>query len=112
MIQSQELRLGNLLLQYGQEEVLVHKIGTESVNDRPLAEFSPIPLTTEWLEKFGFDKKFDSYWKGAYSNGNSWDFIIQNEIGGVFVFKFTKIQYVHELQNLFFCLTGEELEVK
>ena len=124
MIQSNELRLGNLVYDSNKRERYVSAIGVGNTiwfDDK--ADYSPkyysdhknihpIPLTTEWLEKFGFDKRFDSYWKSAYSNGDCWDFIIQNETEGVFVFKFTKIQYIHELQNLFWILTGKELEVK
>lgn len=65
----------------------------------------PIPLTEDWLLKFGFeDVPTGNYWNQKlcihiYSN----EFYILQEQGRVF------IQYVHQLQNLYFALTGEEL---
>lgn len=69
----------------------------------------PIPLTDEWLEKFGFNKfpnqkkyDMDNFWACGLRNGNEWHF----EDLECFV------KYVHQLQNLFFALTGEELTIK
>ena len=70
----------------------------------------PIPLTEEWLLKFGFEMyEFDHkanqfrfkerlivYIDGfLYDHGTS-----------------VKLQYVHQLQNLSFALTNEELTIK
>jgi hypothetical protein len=73
-----------------------------------------IPLTEEWLLKFGFVVKeladyvktdFTVYEKGKFViNDAFWvefdDFDIRLEY---------KLEYVHQLQNLYFALTGEEL---
>lgn len=73
----------------------------------------PIPLTEEWLIKFGFSKESPdneddfNYWElkdVEFTDYEDGDFEI-NQTG--FVFK-----YVHQLQNLYFALTGEELELK
>jgi hypothetical protein len=69
----------------------------------------PIPLTEEWLVKFGFDKK-------AHREGLS--IILENTLGyknGRTYFKSWCIlesqpKHVHQLQNLYFALTGKELE--
>jgi hypothetical protein len=79
----------------------------------------PIPLTEEWLLKFGFEKKYDTF-----------EFNGLNVDGCVVHFSFDKwaseyeiencdytevpsdIQHVHQLQNLYFALTGEELTIK
>lgn len=76
-------------------------------------EIKPIPLTEEWLLKFGFEnlnygwylnkiKLFDySYKKGSINlKINSFDV------------PSTQIKYVHQLQNLFFALAEQELTIK
>ncbi len=66
----------------------------------------PIPLTDEWLVKFGFDKRFDVYQNHLLlfnSELKNWSW------SGIYI---REIKYVHELQNLYFILTGEELELK
>lgn len=75
----------------------------------------PIPLTEEWLLKFGFEKT-------EWDNNNSFRKMIGNndytivfysngicEISDIIT---KKIDYVHQLQNLYFALTGEELTLK
>ena len=70
-----------------------------------LSECKPIPLTDEWLDKFGFD----GWDKGVYtmilSNGNFMKIGCEEAVG-------KNIKHVHQLQNLYFALTGEELIIK
>jgi len=82
--------------------------------------FKPIPLTTEWLKKFGFFAKYkhcNFRWNiGGFDiqqetdedeNGNK---IPQEEI---FYYQYMyEIKWVHQLQNLYFALTGKELTIK
>jgi len=67
-------------------------------------EFSPIPLTEEWLLRFGFDKK-DRVINGNFNIG------VLYYNGGIDYFEFdvTHIKHVHSLQNLYFSLTQKEL---
>lgn len=76
----------------------------------------PTPLTEEWLLKFGFDKKegfelkinqFDLIWfyKGKY-------YLCPYEACNENQCVELQIKYVHQLQNLYFALTGEELTIK
>lgn len=74
--------------------------------------FKPIPLTEEWLERFGFDYLIieDEYrFNWIIINRDEKDGVIwiENITGKVVV-----IKYVHQLQNLYFALTGEELILK
>lgn len=79
-------------------------------------EIKPIELTEEWLLKFGFDQTTPDKWF-ALNICNDWTFLFWNnnvlELSvnrhGVVL---SKIEYVHQLQNLYFALTGEELTVK
>ena len=76
--------------------------------------YEPIPLTEEWLIKFGFD--FDgycSYWKSEIElTKDTMDEHFQsfNNVGSGLCQK--EIKYVNQLQNLYFALTGEELTIK
>lgn len=77
----------------------------------------PIPLTEEWFLKFGFDAT-----SRGYIIGEHWVFpllitrdkfgyimkIFNNDIGTLCS---PTLEYVHQLQNLYFALTGEELEI-
>lgn len=75
----------------------------------------PIPLTEEWLLRFGFDKQ-DNNWK-RYSICNDWTYIYWEKLAGVelSVSKHScmlpHIQYVHQLQNLYYALTNKELTI-
>ena len=80
-------------------------------------ETEPIPLTEEWLLKFGFyfDLKtdYDGYWK-KYKEGfeiRIYKFEDYFEYGWQLGHDPIKIKYVHQLQNLYFSLTGEELTI-
>ena len=84
---------------------------------------SPIPLTEEWLLKFGFKKGkvlTNIYYELNIdaSYGASIVAFIENEkkleiylsdCDGGHIGK--KLEYVHKLQNLYFALTGEELKI-
>jgi len=83
------------------------------------SEFEGIDLTEEWLLKFGFNAKsvnhnfrIDSDIDFQISSGQRVietnersSFYLENNFG-------TKINYVHQLQNLYFALTGEELTLE
>ena len=78
----------------------------------PLEEFEPILLTHDILEKCGFEiaganDQYSSYKKEPITIRFVTDNSIRVNISGrEFV-----CQYLHQLQNLYFDLTGEELEI-
>jgi len=84
-----------------------------------LCKYQPIPLIEEWLLKFGFaerhgDKNFSAWWIGMNPVTHDWLFNIkQFKDENKFFFQngFHTIKYVHQLQNLYFALTGEELTI-
>ena len=76
-----------------------------------------VPLTSEWLEKFGFrdnyecdDGVFGWILKGfIYINEGQ----IRYEFHGhMLLNREAEIKHVHQLQNLYFALTGKELNEK
>jgi len=130
-MKASELRLGNLIkiggntLDSYQTYVptkvtlaILNEIAGEN-KERPDAELSvflPVSLTEEWLMKFGFVRNGDYYCKGVHCTCFSglmklrfdrllqmWQFDIGSYEDS------TRIKYVHQLQNLFYALTGEEL---
>lgn len=113
-MKANELRIGNLIYGGGQ----IRKV-TEIKNDGCITEpiddykpdfskgINPIPLTEEWLVRFGFDQ-LES---GTYICPNQ--IVLRKDIKGylyeIFKGKETLVKHVHQLQNLYFALTGEEL---
>lgn len=101
---------GNLIAFYAFEEK-----GNSSILE------TPIPITPEWLKKFGFIKK-DIVWRDKSISKNcyqkSWYYVQFDEVTffckksadqeNIFL---AHIQYVHQLQNIYFALTSEELEL-
>ena len=76
----------------------------------------PIPLTEEWLVKFGFKIVV----KNAEKNGvlicynikeKTYDFVLRDSFYNK-KFTVSKLKHVHQLQNLYFALTNEELTIK
>jgi len=80
--------------------------------------FEPISLTEEWLIKFDFGYKSKSScteWSiGLFSLTTDHEDEYGDPTDGYdkFYYSFEKeVKYVHQLQNLYFALTGEELNV-
>lgn len=138
MIKPNEIRIGNLVnweaehLGGGVSKVISvgeHYFEAESLQGLYIREIEnsnniePIPLTPEWLESIGMKKRFSS------DDCNIWD--IKEELkplptrnktftlalidkGWVYPTApgAVPFHYVHQLQNLYFALTGEELAIK
>lgn len=115
-----ELRLGNFVWNDVQKiPVPVDlKILSEQCNRWKRGEglWSPIPLTEQWLERFGFEKVNHKGINGYLSvnceliyNIESKQMFSFSEVDGS-VWNLTRVVFVHHLQNLFFALTGEELK--
>jgi hypothetical protein len=124
-MKANELRIGNLVWEDygGVYEVLM--ISPNSVDlIKPLMSVSgrydlnsikPIPLTEEWLIKFGFKKHYGERNHLLYSRPGLTLVRYENEFNGYWLKyyhsnKFNNIKHVHQLQNLFIALTGEKLK--
>lgn len=132
MIDIKQLRLGNYVM-YEQTTHVVTAMsrtlietewagGTENYIHLP-EELDPIPLTEEVLLRCGFEK--DNYKKGHigidYKSGEmTFDFVLEEpgfmgEWDKHYTFelpghRFVNVEYLHQLQNIFFAITGKELE--
>lgn len=116
-MEARELRIGNLVgHQRGLDITFVIERDMFQYNSglTNLEDFKPITLTDEWLFRFGFENG-----NSQSSNCDLWD---KHWIGGFEIDKLRdgytfyygswidcKFKYVHQLQNLYFALTGLEL---
>ena len=116
MIKSNELRRGNYAQHTAdQKEVTVKSLGKGTINDLPETEFEPLPLRQNILMDAGFIREVDPTGppSGPYRKGlceikisnEYYDPIFSQPNGN-------RLPHVHQLQNLYFALTGEELDVK
>ena len=112
-----ELRIGNLtsagiVVEIQKDCFYVHD--GESSLKNTWFDIKPIPLTEEWLVKFGFKKTNESEDVEWYTL-NNFDIAIHEEDNQVyFVFQHMVLRFiksVHQLQNLHFALTQTELTV-
>lgn len=116
MIKATELRIGNLVLDSTGN---VHKI--ERLDEKwDFSDIKPIQLNEEWLVSGGFNKKSEKWYFFKTKNhvGECGIFYIHIITSGVDLYikrngemsgVVGSIVSVHQLQNLYFCLTGEEL---
>lgn len=121
MIKSTELRQGNKMIfrfktdSIPEEKVIDITLRDLNHIDRHPEFYKPIPLTEEWLVKFGFEKSIyhcDIYELNKNGFEISFDFK-DRVINGCYLECIElDIKYVHQLQNLYFALIGKELTIK
>jgi len=121
MVNANELRLGNWICRPDGKQVQVTNVSSKGMNIgldiygiEVLFEYAmPIRLTKEILKNLGFTywtqddvctDPNDAYWtKGSFAISNNSGMI--HDIGSNKV----KVKYLHQLQNAYYFLTGEEL---
>lgn len=109
MIDPKSLRIGNLVLKDGQ----VFEIKTGADIDQ--GGYEGIPLSNDWMYKLDVDSlywnpRIETFWvyKGEY-----YPVMINESRDGQFFFQEnTFLKFVHQLQNLIFSITGDELKLK
>ena len=116
-MKASELRIGNYY-NYNNSTIKLDGslLATYLQNDAEF-RFIPIPLTKEWLLKFGFESREESTnfnYFGFGENPVTHDWMLclkhfKDENRFFFLNGFHTIKYVHQLQNLYFALTNEEL---
>jgi len=120
-MKPEELKIGNYVYDEGKVEKISANAFWAYIEyncDFDELGLNPIPLTEQWLIDFGFESteissniiswynhsmaintysksKVDYYWLRGYQNNVS-----------------NHIKYVHQLQNLYYALTGKELTKK
>jgi len=126
-MKASELMIGNWV-NFAEENVLFQIVEidsegltVENKSDKTWIEletFEPIPLTEEWLAKFGFvksEEKFNYFERVTYNN---YTLEANKRIISFSIDKYKcldcshdHVKYVHQLQNLYFALTGEQLKL-
>jgi len=127
MILVNELRIGNLVywnipekMQYKYNDGRVGSVPHEvvailnrSLHTIPISlgkldkgDYIGIPLTEEWLVRLGF--KFKNGYGYTFVRG----YVTKSDKYWIYHDICVKINYVHQLQNLYFALTGTELTYK
>ena len=108
-MKAKELRIGNWV---NNGEQLDYVIDTSSMMDlmneaqvnEGLTGLKPIPLTEEWLERFGCELIVFDITKGDIG----FDFWLTSKWSDYSIS--VNLEHVHQLQNLYFALTQEELK--
>jgi hypothetical protein len=113
-METSELRIGNLFSNAGE----IMKVEWWMLNPDAKIIFDPIKLTEKWLLKLGFldvgnkdflvgpaTKHIPCFKAGIRGNEGlfSWGNVVLKEI---------EIKYIHQLQNIHFDLTYQELQIK
>jgi len=125
MIDPKELRIGNWAGYEGEffqvwSEITKYSVDLDNLTNRHIKaaaydEISPIPLTPWILERAGFEEWAEGNWRtkpllnlGGWSKEFNYYLPYYNfstYTGNVI------IKHIHQLQNLYFALSGEELEI-
>ena len=117
-MKASELRIGNLV---NSESCFTNKLTLYNliqIEMNPNHPYKPIPLTEEWLLKFGFkdsQNMYDNRWETEDGfeieiQGKDYAYCIWGGEDAPATTHFIgHCQHVHQLQNLYFALTGEEL---
>lgn len=125
-MKTQELRIGNLLQSKVQLNFTDLKIPKYAMVDIVMLmdlqrlgadkwAFEPIPITEEWLLRFGF--AFNSDNDEFQLSPVALDCIRTGRYRGKWITLYkktvieTEIKYAHQLQNIYFALTGKELPI-
>jgi hypothetical protein len=136
-MKATELRIGNIVatapvgggirIPNYKYPFVIHAIGIEcecyNIEDNPatqaelptfhITDLVGIPLTDEWLKKLGLNE-VAGFWKwhrsAVYKHQDRWIYGILGEDNNSY-YHVSEIKYVHQLQNLYFALTDDELRV-
>lgn len=137
MIQANELRIGNWYMAIHEESESYHQADADFIKDQSLYdenpdadEFSrgwnkePVLLTPEILEKAGFERTVHQVSAAEYIDYRMEQFVLYPLSNGDIEVEFWSaterldernfilaVKCLHQLQNLYFALTGKELEI-
>jgi len=116
-MKANELRIGNWLKINGRTQQVVDCM-CDSVNTKfhqgiPFDMIEPIPLSKNILKRLGFYSSGNNFWYRGY------DYSVNHTPDkSIFHSDFTspkygfEVHYVHQLQNIYFVLFNEELQMK
>jgi hypothetical protein len=120
-MKASELRIGNLLeFSNGIQPTKLITVGRRFFSSASIEKedgdfeitgyYKPVPITEEFLKQFGFNQLNGSYWER-----NGVGFIVGYAVDGSMVVgnsfgaRHCHYYYVHQIQNIWHSVTGEEL---
>jgi len=114
-METKGLQIGNYVrIAVNKEEYNDFALTMKDFKTTKIKLFDPIPLTTQWLERFGLDL-VSWFCEESYM-------VVKDESYGYCMkvrnashktsIQFSYFKYVHQLQNLCFALTGEVLKIE
>lgn len=131
MVEVKELRIGNFILHddkicevcaiYSNGMMDISTIDSYIVKERNNILIEPIPITEELLLKCGFTKEYYgfscdivelSYGRFLCNDDTDKDNLFLSINNAEYTISGVSLKYLHQLQNMYFYLTGNELEVK
>jgi len=126
-MEARELRIGNLvyIVHYANKHMAILQVSADGMQQVETGygaecgyvgerDLTPIPITEEWLLKFGFVLT-------KHELSNDFFYCIKNEGKNISILLYenklylsslTPLKHIHQLQNLYFALTGTELTLK
>lgn len=93
-----------------------HLMGIKEDWDKPIELTEEILLKIKGIKQEGLTFRIGKYILWVY-DGESYAFMLYNEKDDipydlkVYSIELTKVKYLHKFQNLYFALTGQELEI-
>jgi len=112
MIKSTDLRQGNFVKTFTKGKKKLVKLSAQDIADidQKKLEVFPIPLVREWLERFQFTTQ-----ENVFIHFKSSGYHLQQMKDGFYFIKRDNrlnefpMLYVHQLQNAFYWMVGEDL---
>ena len=110
---AKELRIGNYVCFNNQDDYMkLSQHNFESlIMFNTYDRINPILLTKHWLKKLGFKNTYLFSFATEFTCYVDENLNITIEQYSEGRFNLTHIKYVHQLQNLYFALTGKELDI-
>lgn len=124
-MKANELRINtNILIHnYNTNSFDIHRVRTIDIelcltkNEFFNKEFKPVPLTPELLKRCGF--QWEDNQNAYFFKEDGGEIYVRQNFTKEYYLRYydsenfeIKIEYLHELQNLIYCLTKIELELK
>lgn len=113
-INCRELRIGNwyhdsqrnrdFVVQEIRSMCIEH--GDDDYSPTRIDQIDGIPLTSEWLERIDWAGYKDFYFNSSFCIDEYGHLYYRSDYTGI------NVVYVHQLQNIYFALTGSELQLK
>tara|TARA_R110002167_G_scaffold4954_2_gene23136 strand:+ start:605 stop:955 length:351 start_codon:yes stop_codon:yes gene_type:complete len=116
-MEAKELRIGNYVYS---NKFVIKSYGVDGFINilKNIDNFTPIPLTEEWLLKFGFEENCNNNYQISYNQVCGLSITISDykswfcNLSSTTFYELSNCKHVHQLQNLYFTLTNEELIIK